>query len=164
MVHCLFWVHTYSQSPSPTSERCGWRGFQRAARAVLTPSLGVHTTSVLSLYFDCGFWDGGGKKQKRKALIWSTVRAHVVLVMDDPTTLCAGSGVLHRFNHRHCNLSWESRVISAAHLSLPLSSLQQLLFFPFHSLPSKQNWTCLEGQIAVFCFSSSLKWSLSSGV
>lgn len=61
---------------------------------------------------------------------------------------------------------WEPGAIWAARLySPPASSPRRLLFFPFHSpLPSKQNWTCLEGQIAVFCFSSSLKWSLSSCV
>lgn len=70
-------------------------------------------------YLDIRFKDGVEKEpiEKTGDLIWGTVRAHVVLQMETQP-LFALVMVFYSFNHRHSNLFWEPRVISASHLSL----------------------------------------------
>lgn len=62
--------------------------------------------------------------------------------MEDPNTFCAGSGVLHQFNHRR----WEPRVICAAHLSLSSSFLHPAAFvLPIPLSPIKAELNLLRG-------------------
>ena len=130
-----------SWSQHPLIQRCGRRGFSSSSDVVFWI---LHWVSI-QLQCSVSTWTVDSRVEKyRKALIWGTVRARVVLEMEDPNTFCAGSGVLHQFNHR-CWEPWET-FVQPISLSLSSSFLHPAAFvLPIPLSPIKAELNLLRG-------------------